>query len=141
MNDSTTSFDVYFTINNDPSNAIYRETYEHKNRLPAFETYCEDNPDRTIIGFYRSDMNATDRLDLFRPNFERLCSHYGFEPSDFGKRFRGTSTTYKLVGFRPNNRKYVILLLDEMTGKTIKASISFIQLALQGKTPNFAIIK
>lgn len=31
MNDSTTSFDVYFTINNDPSNAIYRETYEHKN--------------------------------------------------------------------------------------------------------------
>lgn len=56
------------------------------------------------------DMEIKERED-----FERICSKYRFDKSDYGKTFTYKGVVYKLIGFKPSARTYPCLVshLDE----------------------------
>jgi hypothetical protein len=43
-------------------------------------------------------------------DFNRWAATVGLEPSDFGARFRSRGHLYQIVGMKPRNRKYPILV-------------------------------
>lgn len=38
--------------------------------------------------------------------FEKLCSLYGYKPSDYGREFVSQGDRFKLVGFKPQAQKF-----------------------------------
>lgn len=128
MNDIRT-FNVIYT---DDNNIVNYERY------PIFSTasdedvakdYARRNPDRNILGFFNENSNLVNRESIRRNQFAEYCYRYGFEPNDFNRRvyYAETETLYRLIGFRPQNHKYKVLLQNEKTGRYTKTTIDFVK--------------
>lgn len=65
--------------------------------------------------------------DSQQVEFNALCGRYGFKESDYMRNITtpGSTSIFKLIGFKPGNRKYPIIA--ELNGKKYKLSkdISF----------------
>lgn len=64
--------------------------------------------------------------------FAHMSGMYGFLPSDYGTTFvhPDTGHAYRLVGFRPKNRKYKALCINETTGHRVKCTLGFVHTGL-----------
>lgn len=122
-------------------NVIYTDAYNnnvHYERYPIFSTtsdeniakeYTHNHPDRVILGFFNENSNLVNREDRQKQQFTEYCDRYGFKPDDFYRCVwqAETDTSYRLVGFRPQNHKYKVLLQNEQTGRYTKATVGFVK--------------
>jgi hypothetical protein len=64
-------------------------------------------------------------------DFRRYASLFGLRPEDLGREFKDWSgDAYKVVGAKPNSRKYPILVKNLTSGKTFKFPEGRVQAAL-----------
>lgn len=76
--------------------------------------------------------DVLDRTATEAAAFGHMAGLYDFLPSDYGTVFvhPDTGRAYRLVGFRPRNRKYKVLCVDEATGDRVKCTLGFVRSGL-----------
>ena len=61
---------------------------------------------------------------------------YGYSEEDYNRLFRTCNGKYRLIGFKPNARKYKVLGKCESSGKTYKFTLDTLRRALEAEVPN-----
>ena len=69
-------------------------------------------------------------------DFVRYAEMYGFGEKDYNRLFRTCNGKYRLIGFKPNARKYKVLGKCESSGKTYKFTLDTLKRALDPVVPN-----
>lgn len=66
---------------------------------------------------YTARVHEDHAEDGDRAEFELHAALFGLESSDFGRQFTSRGKNFKLVGFKPRNRKYPVIGLDGAGGR------------------------
>ena len=71
-----------------------------------------------------------DMEEIRRKEFEQNCRWYDLKPTDYNREFTKDGYKYRIIGIKPENKKYPILLFNLTTGQRIKASTTWVKLCL-----------
>lgn len=66
-----------------------------------------------------------------RTDFVEFASLFNLEPEDYGREFVSDGRTLKIVGLKPRNRSYPIIVEDVNTGKRYKFRGHAVEMALR----------
>jgi len=75
---------------------------------------------------FKFSIPLPEGADPVRDEFELLCSLFGLTPEDYKRPFRHRGKTYLLTGFKPRNRKYPVLGINE-TGQCYKFDLEVLE--------------
>jgi len=88
-------------------------------------SYSDDHFDAKFTAKSGDDME-----EIRKREFEQNCSWYGLKPTDYNREFTKDGYKYRIIGIKPENRKYPISLFNLTTGQRIKASTVWVKLCL-----------
>lgn len=95
-----------------------------KNYETKVQIWLTKNPDKELLHAFPETADTRHSTILSSTNFYNYCNKYGLKESDFGREIGNGSHT--IVGIKPNNRKYPILLLNNQTGQLTKATVYYV---------------
>ena len=92
------------------------------------EEWAKANPNLHMVYAFKKSDELIYGSQCEKDEFVAQCGHYGFEASDYQRKFIGvTGDTLMLIGFRPQNRKYKCKLKNMNTGHYVKAAPAYVQ--------------
>lgn len=99
----------------------HRNTKDYEDKV---QIWLIKNPDKELLHMFPETADTRQSTILSSTNFYNHCSKYGLQESDFGRKIGNGSHT--IVGIKPNNRKYPILLLNNSTNQLTKATVYYV---------------
>lgn len=94
----------------------------------TLEEWRNKNNTATIIkAFYSSNDISTYDEDI-KQNFLNSCYYLGLQPSDLGRQFKHPKTGHmmEIVGYKPRNNKYPMIIKDMVTNQRFKVTPRFV---------------
>lgn len=84
------------------------------------EQFKQNNPGINIIHI------IPDKQEWSFEKFERLCSRFGFKPSDYRREININGDIQELVGFQPANHKYTCITYSRNHKGYRKSTLNYI---------------
>lgn len=92
------------------------------------DEWAKANPNLTLVYAFNKADEIVYGEQCEKDDFMNQCGYYGFEPTDYQKKFIGvTGDILMLIGFKPANRKYKCKLKNVDTGHYVKATPEYVR--------------
>ena len=95
------------------------------------DDFAAANPGCRLLHVFDHAADMYSESSLMRDDFVAQAYRYGLKPDDYGRMFFNPERQIlQIIGLRPRNRKYTVLLRNLTLGIRVKASPAFVRARL-----------